>query len=249
MGNRSSSSATTGNDELPPTGSSGGDGARPRSASQTAQQSQSYYSMLKEGYQSLVNAIIRPPRSQYDVAQLGPIQFPFCDKVFHRRDFELVNDRNLRICCSQWSPVDRDRPSTILPCVVYMHGNSSSRLEALGSLSLVLSIGATLLTFDFAGSGMSEGEYVSLGVFEKDDLKVNRVLPACQLLHVCEDSATYTRRYLISYPPSVRHRTSAVGGEDVHDRSVGQEHGGCHRSAARGEGPIHRGLGAGLRLR
>jgi len=57
-----------------------------------------------------------------------------------------------------------------------MHGNSSSRLEALGSLSLVLSIGATLLTFDFAGSGMSEGEYVSLGVFEKDDLQVSNLL-------------------------------------------------------------------------
>ena len=206
MGNRSSSS-TTGTDELPP------GGARPRSASQTVQQSQSYYSMLKEGYQSLVNAIIRPPRSQYDVAQLGPIQFPFCDKMFHRRDFELVNDRNLRICCSQWSPVDQDRPSNILPCVVYMHGNSSSRLEALGSLSLVLSIGATLLSFDFSGSGMSEGEYVSLGVFEKDDLQVSSAYLSTASHNSC--------RYYTSNPPSVRHRASAVGGEDVHDRSVG----------------------------
>jgi alpha/beta superfamily hydrolase len=53
-----------------------------------------------------------------------------------------------------------------------MHGNSSSRLEALSALSLVLSLGATLLAFDFAGSGRSEGEYVSLGEFEKDDLQV-----------------------------------------------------------------------------
>jgi hypothetical protein len=235
MGNRSSSSTATGTDDLPP------DGARPRSAFQTVQQSQSYYSMLKEGYQSLVNAIIRPPRSQYDVAQLGPIQFPFCDKVFHRRDFELVNDRNLRICCSQWSPVDQDRPSNILPCVVYMHGNSSSRLEALGSLSLVLSIGATLLTFDFAGSGMSEGEYVSLGVFEKDDLQVSSAYLSTASHNSC--------RYYTSDPSSVRHRASAIGGEDVHDRSVGQKHGGCHRSVTRGEGPVHCGFSTGLSLR
>ena len=30
----------------------------------------------------------------------------------------------------------------------------------------------TLLCFDFAGCGLSEGEYISLGWFEKDDLKM-----------------------------------------------------------------------------
>ena len=60
-----------------------------------------------------------------------------------------------------------------------MHGNSSSRLEALPQLSLVLHIGATLLTFDFAGSGMSGGEYVSLGAFERDDLQVSDNLTVC----------------------------------------------------------------------
>jgi pimeloyl-ACP methyl ester carboxylesterase len=67
-----------------------------------------------------------------------------------------------------WEPVEK--PNEILPCVIYMHGNSSARVEALPQLSLVLSLGATLVAFDFAGSGRSEGEYVSLGYFEKDDL-------------------------------------------------------------------------------
>jgi alpha/beta superfamily hydrolase len=52
-----------------------------------------------------------------------------------------------------------------------MHGNSSARVEALTQLSLVLSLGAQLVSFDFTGSGKSDGEYVSLGAFEKDDLK------------------------------------------------------------------------------
>ena len=72
-----------------------------------------------------------------------------------------------------WEPIESDRQDALLPCVIYMHGNSSSRLEALSSLSLVLSIGCTLLSFDFSGSGHSEGEYVSLGAFEKDDLQVS----------------------------------------------------------------------------
>lgn len=53
-----------------------------------------------------------------------------------------------------------------------MHGNSSARLEALPQLTLALSLGATLVAFDFSGSGLSGGEYVSLGYYEKDDVKV-----------------------------------------------------------------------------
>ena len=59
-----------------------------------------------------------------------------------------------------------------MPCLIYMHGNSSARVEGLPQLPLALSIGATLLAFDFSGSGLSEGEYVSLGFFEREDLKV-----------------------------------------------------------------------------
>ena len=137
----------------------------------------SYYTIIKNSYQQLVNAIIRPPRCAYDVSKLGPEQFAFCGKTFFRTDFVLVNPRNQKFYCSMWEPIPADRPSKLLPCVVYMHGNSSSRLEALSSLSLVLSLGATLLSLDFAGSGHSEGEYVTLGYFEKDDLQVqNRKL-------------------------------------------------------------------------
>ena len=51
-----------------------------------------------------------------------------------------------------------------------MHGNSSARVEAIPQLSLCLAIGATMFAFDFTGSGKSEGDYVSLGFFEKEDL-------------------------------------------------------------------------------
>ena len=53
-----------------------------------------------------------------------------------------------------------------------MHGNSSARPEAIPQLSLALSLGATLVAFDFAGSGRSGGDHVSLGYYERDDLKV-----------------------------------------------------------------------------
>uniref|UniRef100_A0A7S2XUR6 Serine aminopeptidase S33 domain-containing protein n=1 Tax=Fibrocapsa japonica TaxID=94617 RepID=A0A7S2XUR6_9STRA len=59
-----------------------------------------------------------------------------------------------------------------LPCVVYLHGNSSCRLDVLrsGVLSTVAIIGYSLVSFDFSGSGLSDGDYVSLGYYEKDDI-------------------------------------------------------------------------------
>jgi len=51
-----------------------------------------------------------------------------------------------------------------------MHGNSSARVEVLPQLSYLLSLGLAVFSFDFAGSGKSDGEYVSLGYYEREDL-------------------------------------------------------------------------------
>lgn len=145
----------------------------------------SYFQQIQTGYNELVGAIIRPPRCTYDTAMLGPTKFEFIGKSFERNDFELKNDRGLKIVCSKWTTTSQHRQSSFLPCVIYMHGNSSARLEGLNLLSLVLSLGATFLTFDFSGSGKSEGEYVSLGAFEKDDLK-------CVIKYLRDEGTTST---------------------------------------------------------
>lgn len=62
------------------------------------------------------------------------------------------------------------RISPILPCVIYLHGNSSNRLEALPCIEMLLPLNITLFCFDFSGCGLSEGEYISLGYFERDDV-------------------------------------------------------------------------------
>mmetsp|Transcript_26868 Transcript_26868/g.44916 ORF Transcript_26868/g.44916 Transcript_26868/m.44916 type:complete len:513 (-) Transcript_26868:358-1896(-) len=179
MGNKASSSSSS-EDISDRTENDGANGSNPghrhtiesdTNVDEPEAPSQSYYSMIKQSYQALVHAIIRPPRCEYDYHQLGPKNFEFGQRRFVRNDFTLRNLRGQQICCSLWEPIGSHRPSPMLPCVIYMHGNSSARLEALSSLSLVLSLGATMLAFDFSGSGLSEGEYVSLGYYEKDDLQ------------------------------------------------------------------------------
>jgi len=146
-------------------------GSSSKDASDEAKQpeSMSYWSIMRQGYDELVNAIIRPPRADYDVERLGPTCFTFCGRTYRRTDLVLVNPRGLSLQCSHWEPVER--PAEALPCVVFMHGNSSARLEGLNQLSVCLGYGLTLFAFDCAGSGKSEGKYVSLGWFEKDDLR------------------------------------------------------------------------------
>lgn len=59
-----------------------------------------------------------------------------------------------------------------MPCIVYLHGNSSCRLEAVELVPFVLQANITLFCFDFPGCGKSEGEFISLGWHERDDVNV-----------------------------------------------------------------------------
>jgi pimeloyl-ACP methyl ester carboxylesterase len=60
--------------------------------------------------------------------------------------------------------------TTRLPCVIYCHGNCGSRCDALSVVEVLLPHGITVLAFDFSGSGLSDGDYVSLGFYEKQDV-------------------------------------------------------------------------------
>ena len=220
---------------------------------------------VREGFDSLVAAVIRPKRAVYDTAELGPTMQQLRRRrgpglsvaggsaaggagegvrCMRRDDFSVLNKRGLLLRCSLWTPVieaqapggedtlsrrgvgglfhrlrrsisgehkedtkgegghggedgpggteagespresyedqrrsarllmEKQRQEELLPLVVYLHGNASSRLEVIKSniFNTVASLGACLCAFDFAGSGHSQGEYVSLGVRECEDV-------------------------------------------------------------------------------
>jgi len=121
-------------------------------------------------YDQMCNLIIRPPRAKYTLAELGPKIYQINGREFQRTDFEIVNKRGLKLYCSHYEPTKEYRPKEKLPCVIYCHGNCGCRLDAGHQLDLLLPYNITVLVFDFSGSGLSEGEYVTLGYYEKDDL-------------------------------------------------------------------------------
>ncbi|XP_054802898.1 uncharacterized protein LOC129306367 isoform X2 [Prosopis cineraria] len=122
--------------------------------------------------EQFINFVIRPPRAEYNPDQyLWEREFSLAGRTYQRQDLELENSRGHTLQCSHYlpSPFPED---TSLPCVIYCHGNSGCRADANEAAVILLPSNITVFTLDFSGSGLSDGDYVSLGWHEKDDLKV-----------------------------------------------------------------------------
>jgi len=123
-----------------------------------------------EAYEEAWKAVIRPYRDVYKVEQLGPNKFCMKGQNCRRVDVELRNVDGHTLKCSHFVPgVD---PNAGWPCVVYLHGNSSSRLEAHDVVKVCVPRKLAVFCFDFSGCGISGGDYVTLGYKESKDLGV-----------------------------------------------------------------------------
>ena len=122
------------------------------------------------GYRRIYEAIIRPERTVYAPPRLGSSSFLLGNKGFKRKDIRLVNERGLHLEVSIYQPDNLAGNNNA--CVIYSHGNCGSRLDAIQIAPCLLTKGISVVCFDYSGSGISQGAYVSLGYFEKYDLEV-----------------------------------------------------------------------------
>lgn len=60
-----------------------------------------------------------------------------------------------------------NHPSYRFVCI----GNSGCRLDAQDAVRILLPMNIMVFAFDFSGCGLSSGEFVSLGFYERDDLR------------------------------------------------------------------------------
>jgi pimeloyl-ACP methyl ester carboxylesterase len=127
--------------------------------------------IFSSAYEELWKAVIRPNRDKYRDKDLGPDKFSLRDKWYKRTDFTITNKRNYKLMCSFWEPFDEEREYPRLPVVIYLHGNSSSRCEAIPEIKYLLKKNITVFAFDFSGCGRSEGDYISLGWHEQEDVE------------------------------------------------------------------------------
>ena len=133
---------------------------------------ESMWGFFNSSYADLVESILRPPankglpgRCRYTEKELGPVAFTLDGVQYARKDFQITNWKGQMIVCSHWKRTDEVEQ----PCVIYLHSATGSRVEATQVLPTVLRAGCTLVAFDFAGSGLSDGEHISWGWFEHND--------------------------------------------------------------------------------
>jgi fermentation-respiration switch protein FrsA (DUF1100 family) len=127
-------------------------------------------SIIESKYDFIWKSLIRPPRDIYKDNELGKEKFRMNGRNYKRTDFSLFNNRKMKLQCSYWEPYDEERICARLPVVIYLPGNSSSRCEAVPLLGFLLPMNISVFAFDFCGSGRSDGEFISLGYYEKDDV-------------------------------------------------------------------------------
>lgn len=103
---------------------------------------------------------------------LGCSHFSINGRSYERQDITLNNKSGNALKCSHYQRAAEERdPGVKLPCVIYLHGNSSSRMEALPAANILLPMDISVFSFDFSGCGKSGGEWVTLGYKERDDLQ------------------------------------------------------------------------------
>ena len=126
---------------------------------------------MRATWTKLVNMVIRPPRAQYDPSEClpGP-RFRIGGVAYRRVDVDLEGALGHLLRCSLYEPEIRGADPS--PCVIYLHGNSGSRCDAVDAVRLLLPAGISVFALDLGGSGISEGEHVTLGVRETLDVAV-----------------------------------------------------------------------------
>ena len=121
---------------------------------------------------TLWKSIIRPPKEKYKFKDLGFKEFIIYGKNFTRKDYKIIGHSGNILQCSFYENERSNNECESLPVIIYCHGNSSSQLEIKYYLYKFLQENINIFAFDFSGCGKSEGEYISLGVYEKMDLKI-----------------------------------------------------------------------------
>ena len=106
---------------------------------------------IKFSYENCWKYIIRPPRDNYLISELD---FPFNliedpNFIYIRDDYTVLSKRGYLMLCSFFRADLSKRIPYIRPVVIYLHGNSSSRVEGTKMAFFLLNKGIDLFVFDF----------------------------------------------------------------------------------------------------
>jgi pimeloyl-ACP methyl ester carboxylesterase len=112
----------------------------------------------------IASEIVQDRRCNYNEEQL--IDYLESNKDAYEVKLDIKNSKKNDLFCSLFRVRDKQQNT----CIVYLHGLGSNRLEVLSLLNTAGDIPYDTCSFDFSGSGKSEGYYTSYGLSESEDI-------------------------------------------------------------------------------
>lgn len=111
--------------------------------------------------------VSRPMRAFYRENDLKPEYYIEDYGMCTREKVRIKNHRGENLVGSYYRPKGEQ---IVRSCVIYLHCNCSCQVEGTFLVPYLVPNDISLLVFDFAGCGLSDGKIISLGLFEKDDV-------------------------------------------------------------------------------
>lgn len=101
---------------------------------------------------------LKPRRASYDPSStLFVIE---CDKnIYVRKHAEFKTSRGLTLTGGFWTDKSAETPAS---CLIYLHSLGSNQFEAINLVPFLCSTDLAVFSFDFSGSGLSDGDVIPL---------------------------------------------------------------------------------------
>ena len=113
---------------------------------------------------ALASMIIRPPRNTYEASFYPKDEYSYGGVTIRKEEFTILDHRGLKM------PAIYFKVEKATSTVVYLHGNAGNKWEGSFYFRDICSRGINLLCYDASGCGNSEGDCLTLGWREANDL-------------------------------------------------------------------------------
>lgn len=125
---------------------------------------------LKKMYDNAWKLFVQPPKRRYNPNELSDDPTIVFDSLMYV-PFTIRNAKDKNLKCHAFIPTKQSNfQSMRTNFIIYTHAQGSNALEGNFLLPVCDKLGIGLCLFDFAGSGNSDGDFVTLGISEANDL-------------------------------------------------------------------------------
>lgn len=127
----------------------------------------SIISKLVDNTDQVWKYLVCPFKLNYGLESLGPPTQMWENTTYDKIDGSIKNSRgnSLEYSFYQARGISHEKSFT----VIYLHSHGACRVEGYHLLKVCGIYSVSVCLFDFAGCGHSEGEFISMGIYEKDD--------------------------------------------------------------------------------